>query len=378
MADQNEASQQTDRPEAPVASKPPMDPVRKWTFIVLGVCLVLLTWYLISDRVTPYSSQAKVHAVVVPIAPEVAGTITEVSVRNNQRVEAGQMLFQIDTNRFELALETAKANLDAARQTMGSSRASVDAARATLESARASLVRAEQDAIRMRSIRAQDPGAISDRAMEAAEASMAAARSDVAASEANVEKAIQDLGVEGEDNSGVLQAQAASDQAQLDLDRATVRAPADGLVTGVRLDKGNFAAAGAPQMTFVAIENVWVQADFTENNLGHIDPGDDVGIVFDVLPGRVIKGTVRETGFGVAIDTAQLGALPTIENDTNWLRAAQRFPVLIDVELTAAEGGDRIKVGSKASVLVYTGENAVFNALASIYLRLISVLTYAY
>lgn len=378
MADQNEHSEVNDEKEISATGKAPMDPVRKWTFIVLGLCALLLIWYLVSDRVTPYSSQAKVHAVIVPIASEVSGTITEVLVRNNQRVNADEVLFQIDTNRYELAVESARAELETARQTMGASRSTVDAARASLDSARASSVRAEQDAIRMRNIREEDPGAISDRSMEAAEAAMVAARSDVAASEANLEKAVQDLGAEGEDNSRLQQAQAALDHAQLDLDRSTVRAPDDGLVTGVRLDTGNYAAAGTPQMTFIAVANIWVQADFTENNLGNIDPGDEVGIVFDVLPGRVIKGAVRETGFGVAIDTAELGTLPTIENDRNWLRESQRFPVLIDVELTTAEGGDRIKVGSQASVVVYTGGNSLVNALASVYIRLVSILTYAY
>ena len=109
-----------------------MDPVRKWTFIVMGICIVLFAWYLRSDPVTPYTSQARVHALVVPIAPEVSGTVTSVSVSNNQQVEAGQVLFQIDTNRFELAVQTAEANLDSARQATGASSANVDAARAGL------------------------------------------------------------------------------------------------------------------------------------------------------------------------------------------------------------------------------------------------------
>ncbi len=65
-------------PKEPVAAKPPPDPVRRWTFIVLILCGLLLAWYLRSDRVAPFTSQAKVNAVVVPIAPEVSGTITEV------------------------------------------------------------------------------------------------------------------------------------------------------------------------------------------------------------------------------------------------------------------------------------------------------------
>lgn len=132
-------------------------------------------------------------------------------------------------------------------------------------------------------------------------------------------------------------------------------------------------------MTFIATHNIWIQADYKENNLGNLDPGDEVGIVFDVLPGKVIKGTVREIGFGVSVDSPPLGSLPTIQNDKDWLRAAQRYPVLIDFELPVTRGGKtRIKVGSQATVVVYTGTHPIFNTLARLLLRLNSIMTYAY
>ncbi|MGD2129696.1 MAG: HlyD family secretion protein [Lysobacterales bacterium] len=364
--------------EAIADKNKPVDPVRRWTFIVLALCLVLLGWYLRADRVTPSSSQARVNALVVPVAPEVSGTITGVSVRNNQVVEAGQELFQIDIERYQLAVETAEANLAAAQQAVGAAEAAVQAAEASIDSARASMERARQDAVRMRRIREQDPGAISERRLESAEASAAAAQGQLKAAIANRDRALQDLGAEGERNSRILQAQAGLDQARLNLERATVRAPADGVVTGVRLDKGNYAAAGAPQMTFIATHNVWVQADFTENNLGHLDPGNEVAIVFDVLPGKVFKGAVREVGFGVAVDTAPLGSLPTIKNDPNWLRQAQRYPVLIDFELPERDEYRRLKVGSQATVVVYTGSHWLMNPLGALYIRFVSLMTYAY
>ncbi len=359
-------------------ASPSSDPVRKWTFIILGVCLMLFIWYLRSDRITPYTSQARVHALVVPIASEVSGTVTEVSVANNQPVKAGQKLFQIDVDRYQLAVQTAEANLESARQALGASTAEVAAARASLSSAEANLIRAEQDAVRMRAIRKEDPDAISERRLESAEASLAAAQGSVAAAEANIEQTIQNRGAEGETNPRIQQALAALGQARLDFERSTVRAPEDGVVTGVRLDKGNFAAAGAPQMTFIATHNIWVQADFTENNLGNIDPDDEVAIVFDMTPGKVFKGTIRDMGFGVAVDSAALGSLPTIDNDRAWLRSAQRFPVLIDFQLPSGEGETRLKVGSQASVVVYTGEHWLFNSIARLYIRLVSILSYAY
>jgi multidrug resistance efflux pump len=376
--EQNQNNMVKDAEKAPGKSRPPVDPVRRWTKIIIVICILLLAWYLRADRVTPFTSQAKVHARVVPVASQVSGKLTRVSVSNNQVVKAGQELFQIDQDSYILAVQTAEASLKAAREAVGAAKATVDAADASVSAARAGVVRTEKDAVRMRNIRQEDPGAISQRRLESAEASYSAALATLAANEANREKAIQSMGDEGERNSQILQAQSALDQARLNLVYTTVAAPGDGVVTGVRLDKGNFASAGAPQMTFVASRDIWLQAEFTENNLGHINPGDRVDIVFDMLPGLVIHGKVREVGFGVAADTAPLGSLPTIENDPNWLRDAQRYPVLIDFDVEHQQQAKLLKVGSQASVVVYTGDHAVSGFLADILIRLRSILTYAY
>lgn len=355
-----------------------MDPVRKWTFIALGTCAVLMVFYLVADRVTPYTSQARVNALVVPIAAEVSGTVTDVAITSNQTVTAGELLFQVDRQRYALAVETALANLEAARQATRASSADVDTAKAKVVSARAALQSASQDAVRLRRIKKEDAGAISDRRIEIAENALAAAQGGLAAAEASLQRAIESLGETGDANTKVLQAQAALEQAQLDLSRTSVVAPDKGVVTDVRVDRGNFAQAGAPLMTFVATHDVWIQADFTENNLGNIDRGDLVEIVFDALPGTVIKGRVRTTGFGVNVDSAPLGSLPTIDNDRQWLRDAQRFSVLVDFDLPSAEDQRGIRIGAQASVIVYADSGWIMTSIGRIKMRLLSVLTYAY
>ena len=376
MSEEQTKSKEPERESPKAAADTASDPVRKWTKIILAACVVLLVYYVIADRMTPYTSQARVNALVVPIAAEVSGTVTEVAVSSNQFVEAGELLFQVDRDRYLLAVETAEANLQSARQATGASTANIDAAQAQVVSAQANLLRAEQDAVRLRRIKQEDPGAISDRRVEMAEASYTAAKAALSAAEANLESARQNLGETGEANYRILQAQAGLDQARLDLRRTSVVAPDDGVVTDVRVDRGNFAQAGAPLMTFLASHDIWVQADFTENNLGNITAGDEVDIVFDALPGKVVKGTVRTTGFGVNVDSAPLGSLPTIDNDRQWLRDAQRFSVLIDFELPNAEDRQGIRVGAQASVVVYTGGGFLFNSIAWLKMRVISILTY--
>ena len=113
MTEENEVKQESpeaaeqESAKAAGAEKQKKDPVKRWTVIILIICTVLLFWYLRADRVTPMTSQARVHALVVPVAPEVSGTVTSVSVSNNQLVEAGQELFTIDNEQYTLAVKQA-------------------------------------------------------------------------------------------------------------------------------------------------------------------------------------------------------------------------------------------------------------------------------
>jgi len=360
-----------------MTSEQKRDPVRLWTFIVLGLCIILMMVYLAGDRLTPYTTQARVHAYVVPVAPQVAGRLISVDVENNQLVKAGQKLFSIDPGSFELAVQGAEAALKNTEQSIEAGVANVAAASANVDSARASVWNAEQDATRMRRIREEDAGAISERRIQSAEASLASSRGRLAAAEASLQAARSALGSTDENNAQIQQANANLAKARLDLERTSVYAPGDGMITDLRVDAGNFAGAGAPLMTFIAIHDTWIQADLSENNLGHLDAGDRVEIAFDVRPGKVYKGRVRQIGYGVEVSTNPLGSLPTIKNDRNWLREEQRFPVTIDFDADAQLDAN-LRVGSQASVIVYTGDHWLMNMLGRFYIRVNALLSYAY
>ncbi|MEE8338738.1 MAG: biotin/lipoyl-binding protein, partial [Xanthomonadales bacterium] len=213
---------------------PVKDPVRKWTFIILGLCVVLTALYLVADRQTPFTSQARVHAFVVPIAPQVSGNVISVEVQNNHEVKAGQVLIRIDPTDYEIAVAAAEAALQVVQQSIDAGVAGVDAAEANVEAARASRWRSEQDAVRMRRIRDEDPGAISQRRIDQAEASLATATARVAAVSASLESARSALGEIGENNADLQRAQTALDKARVDLERTVLAAPRDGFVTDMR------------------------------------------------------------------------------------------------------------------------------------------------
>jgi len=374
----DQTNQENQEPQESKAAAPEKDPVRTWTFIILGLCIVLTILYLVADRQTPFTSQARVHAFVVPIAPQVAGNVIRVEVNNNDHVKSGQVLIRIDPTDYKLAVASAEATLKVVQQSVDAGVAGVEAAEANVEAARAIMWRSEQDAVRMRRIRDEDPGAISERRIDSAEASLAAAVAQLAAASASLESARSALGQIGENNADIQNAQTALDKARVDLERTVLLAPRDGVVSAMRIDQGNFAAAGAPLMTFIAIHEVWVRADLTENNLGNVNAGDRVEMTFDVQPGKIYTGKIRETGFGVQVDSNALGTLPTIDNQRSWLRDAQRFPVLIDFESDKALEQMGLRVGSQVSVIVYTGNNWLLNFLGGIYIRVVAVMSYAY
>jgi multidrug resistance efflux pump len=357
-----------------------MDPVRKWVLLFGAFCLLLLTWYVLADRYTPFTTQARVNAFVVPIAPQVAGEILSVNVRTNQLVTKGQQLAQIDPARYQLAVESAEAQLAMTLQSLKVSSSTVDAASASLEAAKAALVKATQNEIRLKRIEAEVPGAISQRLLESATATRSEAEAQVASARANLQKAIEALGPRDDSNPQLLAVRAAMDKAKLDLRDTRIVAPNDGLVTDLRVDAGNFAATGQPLMTFVAVHQMWVEANLTENNLGHVKPGDPVEIVLDVWPDKVLHGRVRNITFGVtaAESTSKPGGLPTVQNARDWLRNAQRFPVVIDFDDPGQATELGARVGSQVSVTVYTGDRPILNAMGRFVTRLSTLLSYAY
>lgn len=349
------------------------------TLGLLSLILLLLIWYLLADRLTPYSSQARVQAFVVPIAAELSGQIKRVYVHDNQEIEAGAPLFDIDPEPYDIALAKARSDYQTVLSGVKANGEGVKAAEAALMAMRAAYDNAAKDAERQERLYREDPGAISVRRLEVAQATRETARSQVAAAEADVRRAIEAAGVNGDNNSQLLSARAAVHKAELDRKNTQVVAPGRGLITDLSTDAGQFIGAGAPAMTLIAIHDVWVSADLTENNLGNIRAGDRVAILLDSSPGHLFEGEVRSIGYGVSDGKSQpTGALPTVENNRDWLRQAQRFPVKIAFKAEDFPPVEVLRVGGQADVLVYTAESGVMNLLGAFYIRLMSLCSFLY
>ncbi|MDP9199837.1 MAG: HlyD family secretion protein [Pseudomonadota bacterium] len=355
--------------------------VRKGRIAVALAILLSLTWYLLADRFTPYTTQARVEGYVVGIAPQVAGKVTKVLVSNNEEVAEGQPLFEIDRSQYQIALDRAKSDLAGAGKQVGAGSAVVNAARANLLAARANERKAQQDAARLARLYEEDPGTISVRRLEVAQATREQAQAQVTAAEADIQRAIEQMGGDDSANNTILNtALTAVAKAELDLSNTVVRAPSRGVITDLRSDVGQFAGTGSPVLTLVVMHDVWINAEFTENNLGRVQVGTPVEILFDVLPGRIFRGEVRSIGLGTSPGRNQpVGSLPTIQNDRDWLRQAQRFPVIIGFDSAQHEELRRqLRIGGQASVIAYSEGTTVLKLLGKAYIRIASWFSYAY
>jgi multidrug resistance efflux pump len=353
---------------------PTPDPIRRRVLIVLGVCAGLLLYHLIADRVTPFTNQAYVQTFIVDIAPEVAGAVVEVAVRDNQRVKAGDKLFRVDPVRFELAAQRAEAALAQAGQTIGASTSQIASAQARLTGAEKTLEITRQQSSRTIELAAK--GVMSQAAKDAAVNNLQKAESEAARARADLDAARKQLGSRGADNPQIRSAAADLARAQLDLARSTVVAPSDGIITNLKLTAGQYVAAGAPVLTFIDTRTGWVIAEVTEKSISNVRPGNRAAVALASMPGRVYDMKVESIGFGVAQANRGSDGLPTISEQKGWVRPQQRFPVL----LTPAEEVplENIRVGALASAVIYTGNNFVMNPIAALVLRVTSLLGYVY
>jgi multidrug resistance efflux pump len=312
---------------------------------------------------------------VVRTVPEVSGKVIEVAVRDNQIVRTGDLLYRIDPTPFEIAVERAEAKLAAAGQAVGASTAGVDAAQAQLVEAMADRTNVREQAGRVFELVRLGvyPRAKADQARSKLDASEA----QVKQAQASLEQARQALGPKGADNPQIREAMAALEQARLDLTHTSLRAPDDGVVTNLQLNIGQFATAGKPALTFLEAQLVWLNAFLRENSLEYITPGLRAEVVLDVLPGRVLPARVETVGWGVGDDDVDpASGLPKTRQGTGgWLAPAQRFPVQLAFE-TAGGPPSGVRYNARASVIFYTGEHRVANALAWLWIRMIAVLTF--
>ncbi|EHN65451.1 MULTISPECIES: HlyD family secretion protein [Comamonas] len=334
-------------------------------------------WWLHASHFVS-TDNAYAAAEVAQVTPSIGGTVLEVLVRDTQAVKQGDVLVRIDPTDARLALAQAEAELARAMRRVkgyvandGGLKAQVTAREADEKRAAAQLLAAEADMERatidlQRRQALAKSGSVSGEELTQAQNAFAAAKAQLASAvaaqaqaRANREAAIGAKqvnatlieGADAQTNPEVQLAQARRDQAQVDLDRSTVRAPVDGVVAKRSVQIGQRVQAGAPLMTVVPVQRIYVDANFKEGQLGKVRVGQRVQLQSD-LYGSDVKYSGTVVGFSGGSGSA-FAAIPAQNATGNWIKVVQRLPVRI--QLDAAElARNPLRVGLSMQVTVDT------------------------
>ncbi|MCB1847495.1 MAG: HlyD family secretion protein [Halieaceae bacterium] len=276
--------------------------------------LAAVAWYayqaLEDYLANPWTRDGQVRGQVIQVAPRVSGMVTRIAVIDNQYVRAGDLLFELDPEPFEIAVSQAEANLKRARI-----------------SSRASAIEYE----RLQEIARQDAGAVSAKDLNRREASY-----------------LQSLSV-----IDVTSEQLRS--ARLNLGYTRVRASVDGYVSNINFQIGDQAVANTPILALVDSNSFWVFGYFRESEIGRIKLGDPARVTLMAYPDQPLAGTVESLGWGIAPSDGNTGynLLPSIKPVFQWIRLAQRIPVR--VKLDQLPEGVELRYGLTASVMILAG-----------------------
>ena len=347
--------------------------------ILALLSLVLFVYYLVADRLTPYTSNVRVKAIVIEIVPEVSGHLAEVTVTNGQLVEAGDLLARIDQRPFILDVERLRAELQLAIQSVGAGSSGIEVSVANLAKAQANLDNSKVQGERI--FQLERLGDVTKAKADDARSQILTAESQVAAATADLSRVQRQLGNASADNPQIRSATAQLGKAELALLWTELRAPGRGVVVDLTVGKGTFAQAGKPLMTFGSFDEIWVEAYLTENNLGRVKAGQPAEITLDAYPGRIFDGVVSSITVGVSTGRDAPGGLPRAQNEQAWMRNAQRFPVRIKMtgyEIGSETAGIHRLMNGQADVIVYTSNNWLMNILGAAWIRVNAWLSYAY
>ena len=301
------------------------------------------------------TDNAYVRADKVTLSTDVAGLVVEVPVRNDQRVEAGQVLVRLDEEPFRLQLAGVSAQMTAVR-------AEIEALKAVYRQKQEAIKRAEADIAfftreydRQKELiqtRATTQARIDDALhnLDGARQARAALREELAAARANLE---------GQPNAAIetfaryAYVQTLMDRAERDLRQTSIRAPAGGIVTNVNtLRPGAYLNIGQPAFSLVVDRSVWIEANPKESDLARVRVGHPARVVIDTYPDQTWAARVASISPATG---AEFAVLPAQNASGNWVKVVQRVPVRLAIDMPA--DAPPLRAGMSASVAIDTGHN---------------------
>ena len=345
------------KPRTKIAAEPRrrlMAGLRRHRRVLLLVVLPLValiagvTFYLNGGRYVT-TDDAYVGAQKVLITPDISGKIINVAVKEGQQVSTGDIMFQIDPVPFQLALAQARAKLDDAKTSHDNLVANVKLYDQTVEIINSGIAIKQRDVERKSALVKSSAGSQLDLDNSATALVTAQAQSQFVKQQRStaLNQLLGDPALPLEQFPAYMQAKAALDDAQRNLDLTTVRAPMPGIATQVdQIQLGRFVTAGTPVFSVIDTSKPWVDANPKESDFTYVAVGQPVTVDVDAFPNHVFKGTVGSLSPGTG---AQFAILPPQNATGNFVKVVQRVPVRIYFD-----SNDRYVQKLKAGMSAYT------------------------
>ncbi len=330
-------------------------------FASLGIAKLGYDWWTVG-RFIQSTDDAYIGGDVTVIAPEVAGFIAQVAVKDNQQVHAGDLLIKLDDRDYRAALAKADAavaiqqaaltNLDATRHLQA---AVIAQAQAEIAATDAETVRTHDDQVRFQKL--LGTGAISIQGFQQADSDYKRALAAGAKAQAALDAAQRQLDViasqKQQAQAALQQAIAQRESAQLNLGYTELRAPIDGIVGNRSAQTGAYATTGAQLISLVPTHGLWIDANFKENQLAHVQPGSPATVKVDMFSGKNFRGHVVSIAPATG---AQFSVLPPENATGNFTKIVQRVTVRIAIDDDAALIG-KLRPGLSVTAKVDTRSN---------------------
>ena len=340
----------TDAPEAAPSDADgakPKSPTRKRVLVGVGAAAILAGiyfgyHYMVVGRYMVTTDDAYVRANNSTMGAKIPGHIAKVMVGDNARVGAGNVVFMIDDGDYRLAVESARAKVETQQATIErigrqakAQESAVEQAQAQLVSAEAAIKRAEADFARQESLSTK--GFASKATFDVSQASRDQAQASVQGAKAALDAAQTQVDVvtaqKAEAEGQLQELRAALAKAVRDLSFTIVRAPVDGIFSNRIVNVGDYVQPGQRLANVVPIDDVYIDANYKETQLGRLKPGQHVSITVDAVSGRTIKGIVDS----LAPASGSVFTLLPPDNATgNFTKVVQRVPVRIRVPFSVA------------------------------------------
>ncbi len=302
--------------------------------LVSGPLLIIgaASFFYVSSLRTISTDDAYVAAASTRISTSISGRVVDISVKDNQFVHRGDLLFRLDARDFELAAMEARARLANTRLEISGLKATYRQHQAEVTAARETLAYQEKELARQKKLVTQ--GIASQAQQDAAELSWQQALHKVQAREQEEARTLASLDHQPERNDNdypaVRAAQAALDRALLNLSYASICAPQDGIVSRVeQLQVGDYVTLGTPLFALVSTRDVWIEANFRETDLARLHVGQSGIVDIDAYPGHSFHGHVQSLSPGTG---SSLSILPPENATGNWVKVVQRLAVRLSLD----------------------------------------------